>query len=134
MPCDFTVSTPPWTGLAHFASISCIQFFSPRSWYLFCDTCSQIKGWRFSVTTGLFLFFSQFSIKLFFTIEKFPFIIGYVHIPGFFKTRLAKISTHSTNWQFKTTKFIQRPIKSLYMTPGRTLMVPRNIPTSPNLK
>ena len=51
-------------------------------------------------------------------------------IPGFLKTGLAKISTHSTTWQFKTTKLIQRPIKSLYMTPGRTLMVPSSIPTS----
>ena len=45
-------------------------------------------------------------------------------IPGFLKTGLAKISSHSTTWQFKTTKLIQRPIKSLSMTPG--------IPTSPN--
>ena len=34
MPCDFTVWTPFRTGLAHFASISCVQFFSPGSWYL----------------------------------------------------------------------------------------------------
>ena len=26
--------------LAHFASISCVQFFSPGNWYLFCDTRS----------------------------------------------------------------------------------------------
>ena len=57
-----------------------------------------------------------------------------IHISRFLKTGLAKISTHSTTWQFKTTKLIQRPIKSLYMTPGSTLMVPRSIPTSPNLK
>ena len=55
-------------------------------------------------------------------------------IPEFLKTGLAKISTHSTTWQFKTTKLIQRPIKSLYLTPGSKLMVPRSIPTSPNLK
>ena len=55
-------------------------------------------------------------------------------LPGFLKTGLAKISTHSTTWQFKTTKLIQRPIKSLYMTPGSALMVPRSIPTSPNLE
>ena len=55
-------------------------------------------------------------------------------IPRFLKTGLAKISTHSTTGQFKTTKLIQRPIKSLYMTPGSTLMVPRSIPTNPNLK
>ena len=29
------------TGLAHFASISCVQCFSLGSWYLFCDTRSQ---------------------------------------------------------------------------------------------
>ena len=57
-----------------------------------------------------------------------------VIIPGFLKTGLAKILTHSTTWQFKTTKLIQRPIKSLYLTPGSKLMVPRSIPTSPNLK
>ena len=28
-------------------------------------------------------------------------IIGRINIPGFFKTGLAKISTHSTTWQFK---------------------------------
>ena len=55
-------------------------------------------------------------------------------LPGFLKTGLAKISTHSTTWQFKTTKLIHWSIKSLYMTPGSTLMVPRSIPTSPNLK
>jgi len=42
--------------------------------------------------------------------------------------------THSTAWQFKTIKFIQRPIKIPYLTPDSTLMVPRSIPTSPNLK
>ena len=57
-----------------------------------------------------------------------------LYIPGFLKTGLAKISTHSTAWQFKTTKLIQRPIESLYMTPGSTLMVPRSISTSRNLK
>ena len=36
-----------------------------------------------------------------------------INIPGFLKTGLAKISSHSTTWQFKTTKLIQRPIKSL---------------------
>ena len=61
-------------------------------------------------------------------------IIGRINIPGFLKTGLAKISTHSTTWQFKTTKLIQRPIKSLYLTPGSKLMVPRSIPTTPNLK
>ena len=47
MPCDFTVWMPSWTGLAHFASISCVQFFSPGSWYLFSDPRSQMKRWRF---------------------------------------------------------------------------------------
>ena len=32
------------------------------------------------------------------------------YIPGFLKTGLARISTHSTTWKFKTTKLIQRPI------------------------
>ena len=49
-----------------------------------------------------------------------------ISIPGVLKTGLAKISTHSTTWQFKTTKLIQRS--------GSKLMVPRSIPTSPNLK
>ena len=57
-----------------------------------------------------------------------------IFIPGFLKTGLAKISTHSTSWQFKTIKLVQRPIKSVYLTPGSKLMVPRSIPTSPNLK
>ena len=55
-------------------------------------------------------------------------------LPGFLKTGLAKISTHSTAWQFKTIKLIQRPIKSLYLTTGSKLMIPRGIPTSPNSK
>ena len=54
-------------------------------------------------------------------------------IPGFLKTGLAKISTHSTTWQFKTTKLIQRPIKSLYLMLGSRLVVPRSIPMTPNL-
>ena len=56
------------------------------------------------------------------------------NLPGFLKTGLAKISTHSTSWQFKTRELVQRPIKSVYLTPGSELMVPRSIPTSPNLK
>ena len=47
-----------------------------------------------------------------------------LNIPGFLKTGLAKISTHSTTWQLKTIKLVQSPIKSLYLTPGSTLMVP----------
>ena len=57
-----------------------------------------------------------------------------IYIPGFLKTGLAKISSHSTTWQFKTTKLIQRPIKSIYMTRGSALMLPKSIPTSPNLE
>ena len=56
-------------------------------------------------------------------------MISVQFIPGFLKTGLAKISTHSTTWQFKTIKLVQRPIKSLYLTPGIKLMVPRSIPT-----
>ena len=41
-----------------------------------------------------------------------------VYKPGFLKTGLAKVRTHSTTWQLKTIKFVQRPIKSLYLTPG----------------
>ena len=55
-------------------------------------------------------------------------------IPGFLKTGLAKMSTHSTTRQFKTTKLVQRLIKSIYLTPGSKLMIPRSIPTGPNLK
>ena len=61
-------------------------------------------------------------------------LIVQVNIPGFLKTGLAKISTHSTIWQFKTTKLIQRQIKNLSLTPSSKLMVPRSVPTSPNLK
>ena len=38
-----------WPGLAHFALMSCVQFFLPGSLYLFCDTLSQMKRWQFSV-------------------------------------------------------------------------------------
>ena len=55
-------------------------------------------------------------------------------MPECLKTGLAKIRTHSTTWQLKTIKLVQRPIKSLYLMPGSTLMVPRNIPTSRSLK
>ena len=61
-------------------------------------------------------------------------IIIIIFIPGFLKTGLEKISTHSTSWQFQTKKLLQRPIKSLYLTPGSKLMVPRSIPTSATLK
>ena len=52
------------------------------------------------------------------------FKINKIYIPGFLKTELAKIATHSTTWQFKRIKLIQRPIKSLYLTPSSKLMVP----------
>ena len=39
-----------------------------------------------------------------------------MYIPGFLKAGLAKKSTQSTTWQFKTIKLVQRPIKSLYQT------------------
>ena len=38
-------------------------------------------------------------------------------MPGFLKTGLAKIRIHSTTWQLKTIKFVQRLIKSLYLKP-----------------
>ena len=67
MPGDFTVWTPSWTGLAHFASISCVQFFSSGSWYLFCDTRSQMKRWRFSVYyTFVYSFSRSFQLSFLF--------------------------------------------------------------------
>ena len=97
----------------------------------------SIEGWR------LFLIPTK-RISLLFSAYGFPLSRNFkvrthvhftrVNIPGFLKTWLAKISTHSTTWQFKTTKLIQRPIKSFYLTPGSKLVVPRSIPTSPNLK
>ena len=81
MPCDFTVWMPSWTGLAHFASISCVQFFSPGSWYLFCDTRSQMKCWRFSVYYRFVFSFSRSFQSSFFYMENFHSkIIGYVDI------------------------------------------------------
>ena len=43
----YAMWTPSWTGWH--ISIPCVQFFSPGNWYLFCDTRSQMKHWRFSV-------------------------------------------------------------------------------------
>ena len=57
IPYDFMVWTPSCTGLAHFTSISCLQFFSLGSWYLFCDTRSQMNVGDFLFTTGLFIVF-----------------------------------------------------------------------------
>ena len=74
MPCDFTVWTPSWIGLADFASISCVQFFSPGSWYLFCDTHSQMKRWRFSVYYRFVYSFSR-SFQL-----SFIYIYIYIYI------------------------------------------------------
>ena len=56
------------------------------------------------------------------------------YVPGFLKTGLAKITTHSTTCQLKPIKFVQRPIKSLYLTPGSKLMVPRSIPRNRSSK
>ena len=57
-----------------------------------------------------------------------------VYMPGFLKTGLAKIRTHSTTWQLKTIKFVQRSIKSLFQTQGIKYMLPRSIPMSRSLK
>ena len=38
-------------------------------------------------------------------------ILFITYMPEFLKTGLAKIRTHSTTWQLKTTRFVQRPIK-----------------------
>ena len=35
----------------------------------------------------------------------------YIDIPEFLKTGLAKIRAHSTTWQLKAIKSVQRPIK-----------------------
>ena len=35
----------------------------------------------------------------------------HTYMPEFLKTGLAKIRTHSTTWQLKTIRFVQRPIK-----------------------
>ena len=81
MPCDFTVWTPSWTGLAHFTSISRVQFFPPGSWYLFCDTRSQMKRWRFSVYYRFVYSFSRSFQLSFFIQENFHSkIIGCVDI------------------------------------------------------
>ena len=42
----------------------------------------------------------------------------YIYI-RIFDNRVAKMSTHSTTWQFKTTKLIHRPIKKLYLNAGQ---------------
>ena len=67
-------------GLAHFTSISCVQFFSPGSWYLFCDTRSQTKCWRFSVHYRFLYCFSRSVQSSFFYIGKFFFFLLFVTI------------------------------------------------------
>ena len=39
------------------------------------------------------------------------YIYIYIYIPEFLKTGLAKIRVHSTTWQLKAIKSVQRPIK-----------------------
>ena len=51
----------------------CVQFLSPGSWYLFCDTRSQMKRWRFSVYHRFVYSFSRSFQLTFFIIGKFPF-------------------------------------------------------------
>ena len=83
MPCDFTVWTPSWTGQAHFASISCVQFFSPRSWYLsvwhsFANETLAI----FVYYTFVYSFSRSFQLLLlFFILENYHSkIIGYLDV------------------------------------------------------
>ena len=83
MPRDFTVWTPSWTGQAHFASISCVQFFSPRSWYLsvwhsFANETLAI----FVYYTFVYSFSRSFQLLLlFFILENYHSkIIGYVDV------------------------------------------------------
>ena len=61
------------------------------------------------------LIFDEFTVA--------PFLISENFIPEFWKIGLAKISAHSTTWQLKAIKLVQRPIKSLYLTPGSKLMI-----------
>ena len=49
------------------------SFFSPGNWYLFCDTGSQMKRWRFSVYHRFVYSFSRSFQLSFFIIGKFPF-------------------------------------------------------------
>ena len=63
------------------AAISVVQFFSPGSWYRFCDTRSQMKR-RFSVYYRFVYSFSgSFQLSCFFLGENFHSkIIRYVDI------------------------------------------------------
>ena len=60
----------------------------------------------------------------------------FYYITGFLKTVLVKKinSFYYLAINLKQQKIIQRPIKSLSLTPGSKLEVPRSISTSPNLK
>ena len=120
MTADITSSKVAMTPSAHLLCIAThnIALVSSKA-KLLCSPYTSIQAINF-----LFSFFFSF-ISVF---------LPYYIIPGFLKTGLAKISTHSTSWQFKTRKLVERPIKSVYLTPGCNLMVPRSIPTSPNLK
>ena len=80
MPCDYTVWTPSWTGLARFASMSCVQFFSPGSRYLFCDTRWQMKRWWFSVYYRFVYNFAVFNQVFFLYRKIFILIIGFVDV------------------------------------------------------
>ena len=62
-----------WHGwLAHFPSISSVQFFSPGNWYLFCGSFTGETSASLFMT-GLFIVFSHsFQLRLFF-IGKAPF-------------------------------------------------------------
>ena len=63
---------PAWHTLSR-SHMRCVQFFSPGSWYLFCDTRSQMKRWRFSVYHRFVYSFSRSFQLTFFIIGKFPF-------------------------------------------------------------
>ena len=59
---------PAWHTLPR-SHMRCVQFFSPGSWYLFCDTRSQMKRWRFSVYHRFVYSFSRsFQLSFFFFI------------------------------------------------------------------
>ena len=51
----------------------CVQFFSPGSWYLFCDSRSHMKRWRFSV-------YHRFVYSFFIIENLHSKIIGYLDI------------------------------------------------------
>ena len=70
----YTVWTSSWTGLAYFTSISCFQFVSPGSQYLFCDTRSFTDVYYF--TTLLLCQSFAYSFSRSFQSK----IIGYVDI------------------------------------------------------